>query len=333
MTYQLARSPQTLASTITKAMRALMLSRSGILGAVKALEHDGATAAVSYLKTAVSAMTTANSSELVSHPATIAFMESLGSAGLFDAIRVNGKQIPLNSAVAWTTTAIAGYGVDEGKPKPVSVAAFEQPTMPPTKAHAQIAATRELLRIPNAEALLNAELRSAAALAADVKALALLTAGAGSVASTGTSASAFRTDAGAALALLRPLGPGSRVVVAASPAQMAQLALLDGVLFAELGISGGSAAGMTFIASGALTNEIVFVDAAQVVIAGGEPEFRESQHASIEMNDTPTDPVAAATVTVSTFQHNLVALLLERFFKLAARDGAVAKITGANYHG
>jgi hypothetical protein len=333
MSYQLPRSPQTLAGTITKAMHALMLSRSGILGAVRSLERDAEHGAVSYLKTAVSAMSTGNTSELLSHPATIAFMQSLSAAGLFDAVRVNSLQVPLGSRVVWPVTTINGGSTDEGKPKPISSAAVEAPALPPSKATAQIVATAELLKTPNAHDWLNAELRSGAAEAADAKALALLIAGASSAAASGTSETAFRTDFGGRLAVLGPnLGNGSHVVVAASPTQMAQLPLFDGAFFAELGITGGTAGGMQFVASSALGTNIVVVDAAQVTVAGSEPEFREGPHASIEMVDTPTDPVAAATVTVSAFQHNLLPLLVERFFTLAARPGSVAMITSCNYH-
>jgi len=57
-----------------------------------------------------------------------------------------------------------------------------------------------------------------------------------------------------------------------------------------------------------------------------------SREASLQMDSAPTDPPTAATVLVSLWQQNLVAIKAERFINwLKRRPQAVGWISGAKY--
>ena len=77
---------------------------------------------------------------------------------------------------------------------------------------------------------------------------------------------------------------------------------------------------------------LVLLDASAVGVGVEGVRVARSEQATLQMSDTPDDPVSAATELVSLWQSNLVAFLVEVFanWKLAKPD-AVAVVTGATY--
>jgi hypothetical protein len=74
------------------------------------------------------------------------------------------------------------------------------------------------------------------------------------------------------------------------------------------------------------------VNASDIYYADGEITVDMSDQASLQMDDTPTDPVTASTVLVSLWQHNLVGFLVEKRLNYAKRRAsAVAVLSGVNW--
>ena len=330
----LPRSANQKAAGLAQVVRHMMLSRSLFMAARDAERRDPTSATTSYLKAAVVASTTGNAAALV-HPVAQDFLSALASAGLFDGLVASSKQLPFNAAIAVTAAGASASVVGEGVPKPLQALSFSLPTLTPSKVVALVALSKELARSDTAVAIITAALRGAVASATDAAALAVLVAGAGSVAASGTSAANFLTDLRAAVALI-PTATGSRLVAGASPAQMKRLALLataDGELaFPDLDVTGGTLAGITFTTSDALTNSIVVADASQLATNAGAIEVRQSEQATLQMDSAPDNPTAATSIMRSLFQSDQVAVLVERTFAAAKlRANAAAQITGANY--
>lgn len=327
-------SARSLALPFAQVMRSLVTSRNE-LHAIRDCELRGESAAASFLKAAVAAQSTGTHDELIQHPISRDLVAALANYGLFDLIAASAWQFPFNAQVTMLTASGGASSVAEGAVKPVSAMSFSAAPLTPEKVAKIFGVAKEVAHDPSVLDLLIKAVLPAVAGATDAKILATLIAGAGTVAASGTAASNFLTDLRAASALI-PTGVGSKLVASASPSQMKRLALLgstDGELaLPGLRVNGGEVQGITFVPSDALTNSIVIVDASQCTANPGGATTAQSEQASLQMDDAPTDPPTASTVFVSAFQHDLVFAKVERTYALAKqRANAACVITGTNY--
>jgi HK97 family phage prohead protease/HK97 family phage major capsid protein len=105
-------------------------------------------------------------------------------------------------------------------------------------------------------------------------------------------------------------------------------------LYPGVGVDGGSANGLTVIASNVVGQNVIALAPEYILYADdGGVAIDVSREATLQMNDAPVTPAdPATTVWTNMFQDNLVALRAERFinWKRAATN-AVYYLTGAVY--
>lgn len=270
------------------------------------------------------------------------------------------RRVPFNIKVPRATQNPTGYWVGEGKIKPLSAMAFDSITLTYAKVAAIVPMTEELLRFSNpaAEGIFMNGLKDAVtykldrdfldpAKAADDISPASLTNGVSAITPTGTTADALRDDLGALLAryLANNLGVGGLVLVTTSTQAM-RLSLMRNSLgqreFPDITVRGGFLEGIPVIVSENIVSPtgsptdgtlIVAINANEVMLADeGGIEIDVSREASLQMDSAPDSPETASTISVSLWQHNMVAFKAERFITWAKRrSAAVQLISGAAY--
>ena len=140
----------------------------------------------------------------------------------------------------------------------------------------------------------------------------------------------FLSDLSGALNAL-DLGASSKVFAIASPVTVRTIAMMHsaGLMFPNMGILGGSIAGIEIVASDsdAVSNSIVVVDASGIVVDdSNKVVLHTSSQADVQLDTTPTD---GAAQRISLWQHDLFAVKAERFFAVQPlRASAIAVITG-----
>lgn len=310
--------------------RAILINRGKGLDAATQVEQSGGSDRVVRALKAVSTPGTiadADWAKPLSPVSTIAagFLQSLAGSGLFDAMLSATVRLPLQHLHIVSVMSVAtGASVDEAMPKPISQLRLAADEMPVKKAAAIFVISQELARAESAQAFLTNELKKACAVAADGVFIDLVSEGVTPSIATADPAA----DIAAAAASLT-LGAGSRLYLGLPPSVAVALSLKTGTdgafLYPNLGPSGGSIGGIIAVATDALTDSAVLIDAAQVATAGNGIEVDSVSHASVEMSDTPT-----GAATISLWQHNLLGIKAERFFAARAIGAGVAVIDGVS---
>jgi hypothetical protein len=260
------------------------------------------------------------------------FVAALQTQSLF--ARAGCPRVPANCGVPTDTSALlAGFAwVGEAHPKPISARVLATTPLAPTKAAVTVVITREVARfgMPGAEEFLRNTLVTEVTVGCDPASAAIvgvkpasLTNGLAAVATGAT----VKDTVAAVLKALFALRPAAvRPTVVLHPAICARLAG-DGV-FPDLTIDGGTAFGVPVVstpgAGSGATAWIIALDAEAVAYADDGAEFNTTEHATVEMNDAPTDPPVAATVMTSLWQNDLVGLRAERHLTWKAAANSVA---------
>jgi hypothetical protein len=170
--------------------------------------------------------------------------------------------------------------------------------------------------------------RRAVALSTDTIFLDVLSTGTGvmSNASTGDFAHDLMTAAKAI-----NLGASSRPYLILPPDSAKPIALEhgpSGLLFPQMGVTGGTIQGIRVLVSDAATTDAYLIDASQIAAQSDLIVLQPGDHAAIQMDDNPT---AGAKSLVSLWQNDLTGLRAERTFGVEVlRSTAVALITGMN---
>src|SRR5262245_8171992 len=255
------------------------------------------------------------------------------------------RTVPFNSSLpAQTTPGVYGWA-GQAKPKALTKFDFATVTVRIAKATGDIVVTDELMRLaaPGTKVLLRDALAAGVAAFVDrqftdptVAAVAnvhpaSITNGVTPIAPTGTTGAALVADVGALMAQFFTANPN--VMTATLIMTPAIAAMLAGATKSPtLTMAGGSYSGVTVVTSGSVGTAIVLVDASAILLATGGIELNGSRNATVEMVDTPTDPPTAATVPVSLWPQNLIALRAEWFVNWTkARTSAVSLISPTAY--
>lgn len=276
--------------------------------------------------------------------------------------RINGfRRVPFNIKVPRMTAGASVNWVGETKVKPLSSLAFDSLTLDFFKIAGIIPLSEELIRFssPSAELLVRDDLAGAVvqlmdrdfvdpskALAAGVSP-ASITNGVTPRIASGTTAAAFRADVKAMLDPMIIAGvPLSTGVWIMKQGRALSLSLMMNALgqaeFPNINMSGGTLLGFPVITSenvpaqgGSPTDGdlIIFAIAGEIMLADDSGvNIDMSREASLQMETTPDSPVTASTVTVSLWQHNMVAIKAERFINWEKRRStAVGYISSAKY--
>jgi hypothetical protein len=269
------------------------------------------------------------------------FVEALRNVGVFDRLLSGGmRQLPLRTRIVATTTAALGANVAEGKPKPITRLTLAGDALEPVKASAIVVLGEELImgaQANNAMGFLGRELQNGVALSTDTQFFASILNGVSPLSSTGSTSLDALTDLQLLLAEITT-GASSVLYLVTTPAICKQLSLkctADGaLLFPDMTPLGGSISGVPILISDGLSaGQLALIDASG--LAGGSDAviLDATQHATLEIDDSPDDPTTAGTVMTSLWQSNLRALRGERWFGVNKfRASSVALLEGADYH-
>lgn len=269
-----------------------------------------------------------------------AFLASLSGISAFDALWPSMLQAPLRTSIISVNVAITGSAVGEGGIKSASKLSLSASDLDVTKCAAFVAITAELLRTgsPSTMTLLQTELRRAITRATNNLFLPILSGGAPSFPSSGTTALAVRQDLSVLLQSVVSASDSKLFLIVTRKIAEAWAVLPDNTgasAFPEVTVDGGNAGGIPIvICDEATSGEIILVDATQVAAATEGITFDASQQASLQLDDAPNSPPDALAVMTSLWQLDLFGLKSERYIGAKVlRPNAVAKITGAAYSG
>ncbi len=271
------------------------------------------------------------------------------------------RNVPMNIKMPRATTGTTSGWVGEGKPAPVTNAAFSDLTIGEHKLGALAVFTEELLRRsePAAEALVRDDLIATITTAVDVAFIDQSNAGVSGVkpasianaattaATAGTTAAHVRTDVKAAY--LNAAGanqPLSSAVWIMHPATALALSMMvnattslrefPGVDF----VTGGTFEGLPVIVSTNVPGsagagyDVILAVQGEILLAEGGLSIDASKEASLEMSDAPTNDskTPTATTLVSLWQTNSVAIKAIRGITwVRRRPTAVYRISACKY--
>lgn len=292
------------------------------------------------------------------------FMEFLRPSTIVGKFGTNGipalRRVPFNVRVTGQSSDAEGYWVGQGKPKPLTRAAFEATTLTWAKIATIAVLTEESIRFssPSAEMLVRDAIVQAVIKRMDIDFVdpdksasagvspASITNGLSALSSAGTSADNVRTDLANLLATFVEADNPITNVVLIMPAGLAlAMTMMVNTLgqdeFPNLTVDGGRLRGLPVITSNYLAR---FTGAGNIVIAvnpqeiffsdDGQVSVDVSREASLEMSDAPTQDGAAGAGAslVSLWQNNMVGLRAERFVNWARRrTTAVAYMDDVNW--
>lgn len=262
------------------------------------------------------------------------------------------RTVPFNVRVPRQIGGGSAAWVGEGAPKPATATSFDYVELKYTKLATIAVITEELARFssPSAEMIIRDTLAAAIiqtmdtdfvdpanAGSANVKP-ASITNGVSAIPSTGNTEAEIRIDIGNVFAPwiaanLTPLG--GVWIMSATTALALSLVLNESgnPAFPGITMSGGLFFGLPVVVSETVGNIVILARAPDILLADdGQVTIDVSREASVQMDDVPTNPVVAATVLVSLWQHNLIGVRAERMVSwVKGRAAAVQYLSGVNW--
>jgi len=313
----------------------------GIGGGLKLAERARALPkVVDALKAVAEVGTTGGSSwgdELVVTTLSNAFLASLRTLSVFDAMRSYSPELPPSTKFAVVTSGATGATVNEAMVKPVSKLSLSAVDLDDRqKTLSIVVVDEELLRVANVT-LFQSELERAVAAKVDEAFITKITTSISPTTSNGGTSTSVLQDISAGLAALS-LDAGSKVFCATSPDIMKALAFkvtsTGERAFPELTINGGNLSGVEFFPTSGVTGQFVFFDASQIAHYQRGIELDTAKYASVQMDTVGDSPQTAATPLISLWQNNLVGVKATRWWDAARlRDTAVSVISSVAYTG
>lgn len=267
------------------------------------------------------------------------------------------RAVPFRTALIGQTSGGAGYWVGEGQAKPLTKFDFSRTTLAPLKVANIAVLTDEVVRdsSPNADVIVRDQLVAALRERLDIDFIdpnkaaqagvspASITNGVIGISSGGTDAEAIRADLKALFGafIAANNAPTAGVFIMSATTALA-LSLMTNPLgqgeFPGISMTGGTLSGLPVIVSEYVPTDssgsLVILANASDIYLGDEGGFQIDMtgEASLEMDDSPTNPTTASTVMVSLFQRNLVGFRAERTINWAKRrDSAVQYLSGVNW--
>jgi HK97 family phage major capsid protein/HK97 family phage prohead protease len=270
------------------------------------------------------------------------------------------RRVPFKVKIPRQTGAATVGWVGEGKIKPLSQLAFDTVTLEIAKIAGIVVLTDELVResSPSAEMLVRDELAAAIVQYMDSQFVdptkasndvspASITYGVTPVTATGTTASALRQDVRSLMATFLQANNqlGSAVWIMTQ-----ETALGISLMMNTLGqpeFSGISMQGGTFLGIPVVTSEgvpatggsptdgyaIILANANDILLADdGQVTIDASREATLQMDSAPDSPETASTISISMWQHNMMAVKAERYINWTKRRSTcVGFIQNAKY--
>lgn len=277
-----------------------------------------------------------------------AFIEYQRPLSAFGRISASMRKVPFRARVPRGTAGAQTGWVAENGVIPVTSETFDALTTASEKMASIVVITDDVVRFadPDADAMLRDDLARSSAVATDTSFLdpssaalsgvrpASITWGAPTVASTGTIATDIKNLlAQTTTDLVKPF-------LVMRPRLAANIAGLNTQLTRDLGVDGGTLAGIPVVTTGNVPRNasspaddlIVLLDADSIQYADGGVEISASREATVMMDTVPDSPPIPSSIATSFFQSNLAGLRLIRYLTWQARrSGGVAVLTGAAY--
>ena len=242
------------------------------------------------------------------------------------------RTVPFGTKCPTEVTPAVYHWVGETKVKPISAMAFaDNIFLQVYKATGVIVLSREFVKlaVPGTERSLRDTLVAGLVSFQDVSFLsptsteivgvrpASITAGLTPIAPTGN----LQTDVASLLTAFFTARPGAteNTVLIAGASKAAQIKSWN---------SGGGV-GLPVIVSEAAGQTVIVVDGSGIFVADEGVEIKISDTTSVQMSDTPDDPVLSTSVSVSLFQINAVAYRTERVLNFKAAPTSVAYLAAA----
>lgn len=289
-------------------------------------------------KGAINAMTTTDDlwSGMV-----VGFLEAIRPTSVFDRLLSGGMiRAPLKSRLIKVTVGIAGSTVAQGAVKPIGSMEIGDALAEPRKCAGIVIATAELIRhgTPATRSLFDTALRLAVSRATNVEFLSGLTAI--GQAPTGSAGNTAANVVGDLQGLIGSIDHDetSQLYFIVTPDDALGLATLfttaGTLVFPNFSAtSGGPLIGgvQGVVSSDCPAGTAILVDAAGILAGDDGAKLDSSRHSDIVMDTSPDLPVTQSTVTIGTFQRNLIALRCERQFGFALARNAVASLSGVDY--
>ena len=283
--------------------------------------------------------------------AEAAFLGLLRHSGVFDSMFADFVKLPHDLAgVRVQTTEITAVSGSEGAARRLFAMDFRSPMGEGFHHQAIVAISKQVLSLApdRAVSLTEGEVRRAAIAGVDAQFVTLLAAGATSITSSGATAAAVRDDLTAATDAM-DLGSDSKLYLVLPPATCRHLAFktstTGAAAFPDVGVRGGSVAGITTIPSDAMviagsppSCAPLLVDASRVAAWAGPVQLDRAEHAALEMSDSPVahvgdvgspDAPTAPAGMVSLWQVGAVGIRAQRWWAARkATAGCVCVIAG-----
>lgn len=275
------------------------------------------------------------------------FLELLRPATIIGKIP-NLRQVPFNTQVPLQTGGGTYGWVGQNKLKPVGKLALTTAAIQFSKAAGIIVITDELAKLssPSAETIVRGDMIAgitqfldaqfidpAVATVANVSP-ASITNGAPTAVSADNAATDLATILGAFSTANYKLSEITLIMSEKNALAMGMKRdAMGNKLFPSMGVAGGSAEGITVIASNAAALNVIGVSGPNILFADeGGISIDVSREASVLMNDAPVDAGDGTASYQSLWQQNLVGLRAERMINwLRARTTAVFYLTDAQY--
>jgi hypothetical protein len=325
-----------------KLVRYHMIGRTGPAAALQAAIEDRAPPrVVDAIRAAQDPMSLGSVGGQLSPFALLAqsFVNSLAAFGAYDRMEGSMLKLPLRSKIVSVTQSITGTSLAEMDVKRVGQLNLSASDLTISKVAAIIAITREVILAGGDGALqfLERELRQAVAVATDTAFLSLITAGATSIPSSGSSIAAVRLDMRACVQQIG-LGAASRLFWITTPDIAAAWSTLggdSGPAFPGARYNGGDAAGIPIVTTDGCPNQqIILADCSGIAANSEGLRLDTSEQTSLQMDSAVDSPPIASTNMLSMWQLQMLATKIERFFGAkVVRANSVVVITGANYTG
>lgn len=284
-------------------------------------------------KSAVPAMGTGNTSQLVDLAVSTGFLQTLQFSA-FEQIAAAAVPATVgHGRLGGVNQNATAYAMNEGEMKPISSIGSGLTLYDPSKAMTAIVFTQELVRsmLPGATAYIEDCLRKAVTYVTDVKFFSNILSGVSGATSTGQNKASVAADMNYLQSQLGK-GEGSQYFIVVTPdIAGAWWTMSDGAGF-RVTPNGGSWNDVpVLVSSGLSAGQVVMIDAAGIAAAKGTIELEDFEHGMVAPSDAPDSPPSASTTMESLWQANKTALRAERWFVGAkVRSNAVALITNSS---
>jgi len=304
-------------------VRSLILRHKGFTSETDALAKAsalwGSYLAPAIVKAAVDPLAGADFGEV----AAVEFFDLVRERSLLG--RLAGlRRVPFRVRMLATATGAVAAWVGEGEPKPLSNVDLNGSSLAPLKVEAAIVATQEGLDVGGrvAEMGLQRDLERALIDVLDGTLIdaanagiagtkpASVTSGAPSIAASGTTLAAMRTDLGTLIDLFG--GDLNSAFFVTDPTTATHMGLLAEPMTVDVGARGGSLLGIPVLVTrssprSSSGGQLALVDPLGIAYGSDGIAVRKSSQATVQMDTAPDDPTTASTVLVSLWQRNLAA--------------------------